>query len=448
LFRLIAVKHWRESLVFQKSKIVIEYIKRKHSYDFKSRTELENWQEKKIQVFLKQILPTSSFYQKHYGGMDTIHWRSWPMTNKKMMVDHFTALNTVGITKEEAFAAALAAEESRDFTPTVRGITVGLSSGTSGNRGIFLASQDEQTRWAGAILAKVLPKSLLCTHRIAFFLRANSNLYQTVRGRQIKFEFFDMLRPFAEHISRLNKFQPTVLIGPPTMLRLLADVFQSELAIKPIKVISVAEVLDPLDKKYLEEQFQQIIHQIYQCTEGFLGVTCQYGTLHFNEDLVVIQKEYLDDECKRFSPIVTDFSRISQPIIRYRLDDIITEKTDCCPCGSPFTAIEQIEGRCDDIFYIPGKTTGRLVPVFPDFIRRAIITADESIIEYVAIQTDEIHIKIGLRGDQLGTKQRVQGNLDKLWKIMSTISPSIEFIDIPQLLAGRKLRRVERKFVV
>lgn len=426
----------------------MQYIKRKYSYRFQSRTELEDWQEKKVRKFLKQILPASSFYQQYYTGMDIADWHRWPLINKKMMVDHFTALNTVGLTKEEAFIAALAAEESRDFTPTVRGITVGLSSGTSGNRGIFLASKDEQARWSGAILAKVLPGSLLRTHRIAFFLRSNSNLYQSVGGRQIQFEFFDMLRPIDEHIFRLNNFQPTLLIGPPTMLRLLADALHCKLDITPTKIISVAEVLDPLDKKYLEEQFQQMIHQIYQCTEGFLGVTCRYGTLHFNEDLVVIQKDYLDDECKRFSPIVTDFSRISQPIIRYRLDDIITERIAPCPCGSPFTAIEQIEGRCDDIFYIPEKTTGKLVPVFPDFIRRAIITADESIIEYVAIQTDESYIKIGLRGGQFKTKQRVQANLDKLWDIMNTMPPTTEFIEIPHPIAGRKLRRVERRFIV
>lgn len=425
----------------------MQYIKSKYGYDFKDRTELESWQEKRVQEFLKHILPNSCFYQKYYAKREIADWRNWPMMNKKIMMEHFTTLNTVGITKEEAFAVALAAEESRDFTPTLGGITVGLSSGTSGSRGIFLASKAEQGKWAGAILSKVLPGSLLHAHRIAFFLRANSNLYQTVGGRHIEFEFFDMLRPIDEHIDRLNTFQPTLLIGPPTMLRLLADALYNRLDIAPMKVISVAEVLDPLDKKYLEKQFRQIIHQIYQCTEGFLGVTCRYGTLHFNEDLVVIQKDYLDNDGKHFSPIVTDFSRTSQPIIRYRLDDIITEKAGGCPCGSPFMAIEQIEGRCDDIFYIPGKT-GQLVPVFPDFIRRAIITADESILEYVAIQKNKNHIQIGLRGGQLGIKQCVQTNLDKLWEIMNIVSPRIEFIEIPHLIAGRKLRRVERKIVV
>jgi putative adenylate-forming enzyme len=164
--------------------------------------------------------------------------------------------------------------------------------------------------------------------------------------------------------------------------------------------------------------------------------------------LLIIQKDYLDDDGKRFSPIVTDFSRISQPIIRYRLDDIITERRERCPCGSPFTAIEQIEGRCDDIFYIPAKTTGRLIPVFPDFIRRPIVTADESIKEYVAIQKAESHIQIDLRGDQSGTKQRVKTKLDKLWDILGTVSPKVEFIEIPHQIAGRKLRRVERQFPV
>jgi len=434
--------------VFQNSKILMQYLKRKYGNGFKSRAELQGWQEKKVQEFLKKILPISNFYRQYHAGWAINDWHTWPIINKKIMMDNFTALNTVGLTKEEAFAVALAAEESRDFTPTVRGVTVGLSSGTSGNRGLFLASKDEQAKWAGAILAKVLPGSLLRPHRIAFFMRANSKLYQTVGKRQIQFEFFDMLRPIDEHIDRLNKFQPTILVGPPSMLRLLADALHNKLYITPAKVVSVAEVLDPLDKQCLEEQFQQTIHQIYQCTEGFLGVTCRYGTLHLNEDLVVIQKDYLDDECRRFSPIITDFSRTSQPIIRYRLDDIITERTACCPCGSPFTAIEQIEGRCDDIFYIEAKTTRRLVPVFPDFIRRAIITADECIIEYVAIQKAESHIQIGLRGHQAGTKERVQNSLDKLWDIMNTVSPHIEFIEIPHKIARRKLRRVERQFVV
>ncbi len=56
----------------------------------------------------------------------------------------------------EASAAAEKAETSRDFTPTVRGVTVGLSTGTSGARGVFMVSPAERQRWAGTMLAKLL----------------------------------------------------------------------------------------------------------------------------------------------------------------------------------------------------------------------------------------------------------------------------------------------------
>lgn len=424
-------------------------MKIKYGHTFEHRAELHAWQEQRVQALLKRVLQVSPFYQEYFSGKDLAEWRNWPMINKQIMMENFTAFNTVGITKEAAFAVASAAEDSRDFTPTLRGITVGLSSGTSGNRGLFLASKAEQAKWAGAILAKALPRSLFRAQRIAFFLRANSNLYKTLGKRRIQFQFFDLFTPIEEHIARLNEFQPTVLAGPPSLLRLLADALSLDLQITPEKVISVAEVLDPLDQRYLEYKFKMRIHQVYQCTEGFLGTTCSFGTLHLNEDLVVFQKDYLDDAHKRFSPIITDFSRITQPIIRYRLDDILTERTERCPCGSLFMGLEYIEGRCDDIFYVPARGQRRLIPVFPDFIRRAIITADESILEYTAVQKDEIHIEIGLRCPHSHmARECVRRNLDKLWETMDTAIPAVAFVEIPKLLPGRKLKRVERMFKV
>ncbi len=108
------------------------------------------------------------------------------------------------------------------------------------------------------------------------------------------------------------------------------------------KVISIAEVLDPLDEAILENQFQQKIYQLYQCTEGFLAATCSHGTLHLNEDIVLIEKEYIDKKEGRFMPIITDFRRVSQPIIRYRLNDILIEKKEPCSCGCLFTAIIEV----------------------------------------------------------------------------------------------------------
>ena len=108
-----------------------------------------------------------------------------PVGKAEMMAD-FDRFNTAGVRLADALAVALAAERSRDFAPLLPGgIAVGLSSGTSGNRGVFLAAPAERDEWAGTMLARVLPGPLWAAHRVAFFLRASSALYTRLGSRNI-----------------------------------------------------------------------------------------------------------------------------------------------------------------------------------------------------------------------------------------------------------------------
>lgn len=102
-------------------------------------------------------------------------------------------------------------------------IAVGLSSGTSGTRGLFLTSSKERDAWAGIMLAKLLPNGLKQKERIAFFLRANNNLYTTLnKSTKIQFHFFDLVLDFQHHIEHLNQLQPTILSAPASVLLQLA----------------------------------------------------------------------------------------------------------------------------------------------------------------------------------------------------------------------------------
>lgn len=430
--------------------ILSQYLKTKYFTTFSSRAELEQWQEKKVTHFLPKILSRSHFYKKRFLGHSIQGWRHVPMIDKSIMMQEFDQLNTVGITKDSAFQLALDAEETRDFTATVAGITIGLSSGTSGNRGLFLVSEEEQLRWVGTLLAKILPTPLYQPHRLALFLRANSNLYTSVEKGRICFRFFDLFQSIEENAQRVHKYQPTILIAPPSMLRFLARYQnQGNVQLRPQKIISVAEVLDPLDKQIIEKAFKQKIHQVYQCTEGFLAATCPYGTLHINEDLLVMEKHYLDKSLRKFSPIITDFTRTSQPIIRYLLNDILTEKMTACACGSPFLAIEQIEGRCDDLFYLRQRNASNLKPLFPDFIRRAILAADQRIEDYLVIQHDPSHIEIHLGMPKellVEGKRAVLHSMRVLFEMQSCIAPHISLVPYTRVIGATKMRRVERRF--
>jgi putative adenylate-forming enzyme len=409
----------------KKIRILKHFLSTKH---FTDPITLQKYQEQKLQKLFSGL--KGSFYPRSHQLSD------FPIINKKIFMENFDAINQVGISYDYALKTALDAEACRDFSPKIDGITVGLSSGTSGSRGLFLVSDEESSQWAGYILRRMLPKPYWQQHKIAFFLRANSNLYESVTSSLVSFSFFDLQIPLQEHIGTLNTLQPTLLIAPAQVLRLLAQT--PHLTIAPKKIISVAEVLEAEDKARIEQRFGVIVHQVYQCTEGFLAHTCEHGTLHLNEDLVVIEKKWIDVAQRRFSPIITDFNRTTQPIIRYQLDDILVASDSKCPCGSVFTPIEKIEGRCDDILTMR-SLEGEMYLLFPDFIRRAIITCDAPIHEYQVIQKgDTLEIFI----DPFSSWQGVDEALHMLYHTHGIVPLHHRFYPWSPLPLKQKRRRV------
>jgi len=424
-------------------KLLCEYLKTKYCRVFSSKEQLEFYQKKKIAKFKKRILSKSKFYAVFLEKDIS----DFPLMNKKEMLEHFDAINTAKIGLADAMAIAVEGEKGENFAQK-QGMTIGLSSGTSGNKGLFLASDEERYKWAGVMLAKALSGSLFSLHKIAFFLRVNSSLYTSLgKSRFIRFEFFPLSEEIKSHVERLNQMQPTILVAPPSMLRVLAkERIKGALSINPVKIFSVAEVLEPLDKKFIEEAFQQkILHQIYQCTEGFLGITCSHGILHLNEEFVHIEKKWIDQKSRRFSPIITDFTRSTQPIVRYYLNDILIEKEGACPCGNVCTAIESIEGRCDDVFYFQSIINESLVPVFPDYLRRAIIIGSDRVGKYQVVQESVDRMTIYLEGAGLSESDHssILHHLDELFIKKQIKQPKIEFIDGINRNQTEKLRRIK-----
>ncbi|MGL1904359.1 MAG: hypothetical protein OCC49_19650 [Fibrobacterales bacterium] len=430
--------------------ILYHFIISRYILTFDSRMRIHRYQQKRLKKVLRTVSKKSLFYKNITANSsqlkDTIE-----IMSKETMMEHFDTINTVGISKEHAYEYAIKSETDRSFDGRINGYTIGLSSGTSGNRGLFLVSPYEESVWAGKTLAKVLPGPLWQKNRIALFLRSNSNLYESSNAGAISFHYFDMIIPATDHLNRLNTIQPTILIAPPSVLKVIAQCIESRaISLHPIKVISVAEVLDPLDELYLKRIYNQTIHQIYQATEGFIGCTCAHGTLHLNEDLLIIEKEFLPNNPKKFIPIITDLNRTSQPVIRYRLNDILTLKDTPCKCGSALTALECIEGRCDDIFYFLTHT-GETIPVYPDFMRRAVITATDMIAEYKIIQTSmssiEVSIQYGASTSSTESEnKKIVSNLNMVFDSYKITHPQVIFTPYRAPLPLAKLKRVERTF--
>jgi putative adenylate-forming enzyme len=246
-----------------------------------------------------------------------------------------------------------------------------------------------------------------------------------------------------DNVARLQAYRPTILVAPPSVLRMIAraadigafDAF-------PQKVYSVAEVLELSDARRIGTSLRQpLIHQLYQCTEGFLAHTCDHGVVHLNEDNILVERERLDAE--RFTPIVTDLRRRAQPIVRYRLGDVLRERSEPCPCGSALTAVERIEGREGDTLLFRGHD-GRRIPVFADVVTRALIHAD-GFDEYRIRQIDESRLEIALDTVDDRSRRRVTAEIDGLAHRLQCESPELVFVDYVHD-GSVKLRRVVREW--
>jgi putative adenylate-forming enzyme len=205
-------------------------------------------------------------------------------------------------------------------------------------------------------------------------------------------------------------YQPDVLAGQPSILMALTDILtqgnSKPTPWRPKQIVSFAEVLHPEDAAVLKTVFDAPIREVYQCTEGLLGVSCDHGTMHLNEDNLIVEQEWIDDQY--FRPIVTDFTRKSQPVIRYRMSDVLKVKQSPCECGSPFMAIEKILGRDDDVLWIQGKR------VFPDVLSRKIALATDAFSRYEIVQTGEAEIQVYIQSNKFEeTKAAIASVLDE-----------------------------------
>lgn len=419
-----------------------DYLSKKRPKKFR------HYQKKRLQKHLEKIVPKSPFYSRFVNESGKIVYDQFPIINKDVMMNEFDTLNTKRISLKQAKQVALKAEENRDFAPKIGTISVGLSSGTTGNQGVFLVSDQETIQWSAAMMKKAIDRRKFRgeTIVIAFFMRANNNLYETINQGKIRLHFFDLMNPIDENLARLDQLKPNVIVAQPSMLRLIAAFYgDHSLEYKLKEVFSIAEVLEEMDRVYIETSLSCRLKEIYQATEGFLGISCHHGTLHLNEDIVFIEKEYLSETSNRFIPIITDLYRTTQPLIRYRHTDILIERKTPCPCGSSFIALEKIEGREDDCFIFYVENEAQIV--FPDFIRYAIARSSDKILQFQCIQQTKERIDLKLELSSASSEQTIIPIvIDQLNKVFpSSLQTRINInVSIGNLTNeyGKKMRRV------
>lgn len=368
---------------------------------FSSKKSIEAYQLKELQSLIDYAKKNSDFYHQ---TLKDIHIRELsdmkklPIINKTVMMENFDRLNTAGLKKDEVMAVAVEKELNKDYLGYYKDeFVIGLSSGTSGNKGLYITPKALTERLPFVFLARSGIPLRYLPFRILFMLRVFSQGFNDINSPLISLSYLSTMTPVDQVIAEINQRNINILMAPPSLCRLLIPLAHK--IRKPLKmIVTYAEVLEKEEKNRLSEVFDCRVIEIYQGSEGQFASACSHGNLHINEDLIFV--ELLDEHNHEVTAphvvanhmIVTNLVNRTQPLIRYEMNDLIV-LDDPCPCGSSFRTIEKILGRNDDILYFK-KKDGSIQHIFPDLFSRWIITSSENIREYKVIQNPDHSLKI------------------------------------------------------
>jgi phenylacetate-CoA ligase len=337
-----------------------------------SQAELEAHQRRELRALLQHCAQCSPFYADLLAGFEDERQAlaALPAMDKATLLAEFDRIVT---------DRRLRRDDLERHVGQVHGDGLHLdefrvlcSGGTSGQRGLFPFGRADWLRFLSGLVRwnvdflGVTPR--LPRRRIAA-VAATTPLHMTARmGQTIDVGVHAMLRldarePLEQLAARLEAFRPEVLLGYPSSVALLADEqIAGRFHIAPRIVCTTSEVRTEEMESRIVAAWGVQPFNCYASTEtGILAVDCdRHRGLHLLTDHTLVE---VVDECGRPVPpgvpghhlLVTSLLNRTLPILRYRLDDLVTLSPEPCPCGRPFPLIAGLDGRSDDVLRLPGR---------------------------------------------------------------------------------------------
>jgi phenylacetate-coenzyme A ligase PaaK-like adenylate-forming protein len=185
-------------------------------------------------------------------------------------------------------------------------------------------------------------------------------------------------------VERLDRIQPAVLYGYPTVLaRLAAEQTAGRLRIRPMSVTCTSETLTPELRTAIRTGFGVPIVDTFGSTEQLVGSSPpDDDVLVFAEDGCIVELVDTDDRpvppgTPSAAVLVTTLENHLQPLIRYRIPDVFVEEPGVAAHGY---LRARVEGRADDVLRYGD------VAVHPLVIRSVMVHTPQ-VVDYVVRQT-------------------------------------------------------------
>jgi len=223
--------------------------------------------------------------------------------------------------------------------------------------------------------------------------------------------------------NQVKKSKTKFIIGYPSAINQFAEFLIKNKLSHPIKtIVSLGDKLFSHFEENFKIAFEKpLVIDTYGCAEGFL-MACRYDTPYYYISAPHVYIEIVDDQGIEVEDgelghvLVTCFTNLAQPFIRYKLGDLaIKLPREEYPLNRKFQypLLQRIIGRETDIVKTPsGKTlivhsfTG-IIEYFPDIKQYQVIQENENQIIIKYIVDDLIPLKEE-------TLEQIRKELDKL----------------------------------
>ncbi len=311
------------------------------------------------------------------------------------------------------------------------GVVKGYTSGTSGTpltvyRNIHSIVKENAYHWSYRMSHGLNPRDPKIS------IRGDLNkdiLYQVDKyARTLYLSSYNLNEKNLDKILELiENFKPKALMGYPSSLYILANEFEKRKNVPTVPLaFTSSETLYDFQKEKIEKLFHSRIFDWYGNSERTIAFEqCEYGNYH--EVPIYSINEFYDDHL-----ITTGLINDIFPLIRYKVEDVITPGKEKCLCNSQYLTTPRITGRSDDVIKLkdgtligsPGVSTS-----FKDI---------EGIMYTQLVQNDLEHIDVNLVVEEAFTKKSEEKLIHNIKnRLGPEISLNVNYINESDLLTSR-----------
>ena len=330
------------------------------------RTRIEALQRDRLRGLLAIAIERSPFHARRLSGIDPDTFELGDLARLPVMskAEMMAAFDDVTTDRRLTRAAADDAIGSTTTVPRpIDGeLLVLASGGSSGARGLFGFDVAAFAEYAASILRPAMarrsagggpPSGPLAIVAASSAIHATGAAPALLAGTPLAFESVPVTQSLDEIVARLNELRPAVLYGYPSMLVVLAgEQAAGRLHISPASVTANSEALHEAHRRAIRDAFGVPVVNSYGSSEGLVGASApDERTITFASDCCIA--ELVDEHDALVSAgttssavLVTNLFNTVQPLIRYRLEDRLTQR----PTAETEHLHADVEGRAATIF--------------------------------------------------------------------------------------------------